>query len=296
MHPFLKKTFSIIVMACLLSFISNRIFFYHQGFLERTAAKIVYPFIWVSGTVASTLQSMTAKKVTYAALQEKYQQLCHDHSILLEEVVSLHAQEHLYNQIKELVEFKERYNHQDSILAKILVKNIASNEHYFLVNCGKHQGITQDMVALYQNNLIGRVTEAYDSYSKVLLITDQHCKIAAYTGKTHADGIAHGYNCISRCKLTYVSHLFKIEDNDLVISSGQGLVFPEGFCLGKIVSHILQEKSLYHQIEIEPLVTLESITHCLLAHAPAMQSSNISENAQTIPEKPAGLSPAFSPE
>lgn len=271
MHPFLKKILSIVAMACLLSFLANRIMFYNQGLLERTAAKIVFPFFWISGNIASTIQSITAKKVAYNTLQEQYTQLCSDHAALLDEVITLRASEHVYNAIKELVEFKERYSPQDLTLAKILVKNISSNEHYFLVNRGTRHGIAKDMIALHQNHLIGRVSDVYDFYSKVLLITDQHCKIAAYTSKTHADGIVHGYNCINRCRLTYVSHLFKIEDKDLIVSSGQGLVFPEGFCLGKIVAHSLQEKSLYHLIDIEPIINLATITHCLLAHASAMR-------------------------
>ena len=271
MHPLLKKTVSCFVLACLLLFTTNRLVSFKQGFLEHTAAKITYPFLWVSGWIASTVHAMTTKRDTYHALQEKYTQLNTNYMNMLDELIALQAHQHLYENIKELVEFKARYDHDNSVLAKVLVKNIASNEHYFLVNRGTRDGVSKDMVVLFKNHLIGRVSDAYDFYSKVILITDQHCKIAAYTSKTRADGIVHGYNCINRCKLTYVSHLFKIENNDLVISSGQGLVFPEGFCLGKIVQHSLQEKSLYHSVEIEPMVNLATINHCLIANASSIR-------------------------
>lgn len=267
MHPLLRKTLSLIAVGCLFLFLANRLLFFKQGFLERTTAKITYPFFWVSGGIASTIQSITAKKDSYNFLQAKHTQLQVDYMNVLDQLIALQATQQMYDKIKELVEFKERYNPDSTILAKVLVKNISSDEHYFLINRGTRDGMAKDMVALFKNHLIGRVSDVYDFYSKVVLITDQHCKIAAYTSKTRADGIVHGYNCINRCKLTYVSHLFKIENNDLVISSGQGLVFPEGFCLGKIITHSLQEKSLYHVIEIEPMVNLASINHCLIADA-----------------------------
>jgi cell shape-determining protein MreC len=64
----------------------------------------------------------------------------------------------------------------------------------------------------------------------------------------------------------YVSHLASVVTDDLIFSSGQGLVFPEGFCLGKIVKQTLKEKALYYEIEIEPLVDLASLFFCLLTN------------------------------
>ena len=50
-------------------------------------------------------------------------------------------------------------------------------------------------------------------------------------------------------------------------------MFPEGFCLGKIVSHVLQEKELYHRVEIEPLINLERLRYCLLTSYDLIQTA-----------------------
>jgi cell shape-determining protein MreC len=55
-----------------------------------------------------------------------------------------------------------------------------------------------------------------------------------------------------------------VKDFDLVLSSGQGLIFPEGFCLGRIKQHELKEKELYHKVVLEPLVNLQTVGFCLL--------------------------------
>lgn len=68
----------------------------------------------------------------------------------------------------------------------------------------------------------------------MVLITDKHSEVAAYTNITNANGIVKGINNPDECELIYVNHLLSVSDEDLVLSSGQGLVFPEGFCLGQV--------------------------------------------------------------
>ena len=80
----------------------------------------------------------------------------------------------------------------------------------------------------------------------------------------YANGIVIGQNMVNSCKMHYVSHLLDVVDDDLIISSGKGFVFPEGFCIGKIVKHCHSHDTLYHEIEIEPSVNLKSIKYCLL--------------------------------
>lgn len=265
MHPLVKKIITFCAIFVLLYFLANRMLFFRQGFLENAAAKIMYPFLVLTNAITSTIGHITESKDSYQKLESKYQKLQKDYLDIIDLVVELQATHRTYQNLKEVIEFKSRYQRIDPIVAKILVKHFSHNEHYILINRGIRDGIHKDMVAFYQRHVIGRVIEVYDFYSKVMLITDQRCKIAGFTGKTHAPGIVQGYNCVNRCHFTYVSHLFNIQNNDLVISSGEGLVFPQGFCLGKIVVHDLQEKSLYHYVEIEPMINVETISHCLLA-------------------------------
>jgi rod shape-determining protein MreC len=246
--------------------------FFDKGSLERTTSYVVYPFLWTANSVSSMFKNISQQKMCYETLRTNYEKLQKDYVELLDEVIKSRATQHAYNDIKELTEFQQRYNNQQATLAKILLKHIDSSEHYYLVNRGTRDNIHPNMIALYHNHLVGKVSDVYDFYSKIVLITDQHCKVAAYTNKTQATGIVQGYNNINRCTLSYVSHFFKIEDHDMVLSSGQGFVFPEGFCLGSVISHVLAEKSLYHYIEIAPLINFEAIHYCILVEPSAIKA------------------------
>ncbi len=163
--------------------------------------------------------------------------------------------------IKELHAFNERYKQQGSI-AQIVARYISAESHYFLVDAGSQKGIAKDMVVLYENNLIGKVTEVYPTWSKVCLVTDRNCKVAAYCAQTKAQGIYEGCNDQASAALSFVNHLSQIETGDLVLSSGEGLVFPEGFALGKVASY--ENDGLYKQVKIEPLCDIREIDYCLI--------------------------------
>jgi rod shape-determining protein MreC len=266
MESLTKKILWGLGTAAFIFFVINRLFFFSYGFLEKLGTGITYPIVRLSSIISTGIKNTCERKASYEHLHQKYIAVKNAYLDALTENIQLKALLHYDQMSKDLRDFQERYQLPHMTLAKILVKNITDDEHYFLVNKGINDGISKDMIALYKFQLIGKVSEVYSNYSKVLLITDQMCKVAAFAHQTKAQGIVHGQNIINRCSMNYVSHLFKVVDHDLVLSSGQGLVFPEGFCLGKIVSHELKEKSLYHEIELEPLVNLQALEFCMLSN------------------------------
>jgi len=265
MRPIIKKAFLLAGLMGLFFFMADRFLFFKSGFFENIASKITYPFMWASSSIASSIQSMKNETLAYEFLQGKYEQLKTDYMGMVDEVIKLRASARMYDSVKELIEFRARYNLADKLIAKVLLRNITTDQHYYLINRGTRDGVTKDMIALHQLHLVGRVSEVFDFYSKVTLITDQFSKVSAFTSQTQAQGIVQGFNCINRCNLSYVNHLMTIQDNDLILSSGQGLIFPEGYCLGKIVVHNLKEKELYHHIQIEPIINLEVLQYVILS-------------------------------
>ncbi len=234
-----------------------------MDWMDSLAASCCYPWIALSGAISNRITHWHDDQAAYADIKTRYQALQKEYMAAIDDLIAANAERHTYVQSKDLVAFAERYN-LTGIIAHIMVKHVDDTAHYYLVNVGSRDGIKKDMVAVYQRHLIGRVTEVYDWYSKIMLITDEKSKVSAYTSKTHAPGIVQGYNVPTGCNFTYVSHLFQVVDNDLIISSGQGQIYPQGFCLGKIVWHSIKEKELYHYIELKPIINLHGLSHVMV--------------------------------
>ena len=264
MHPFLKKTVIFFALAITGLYALHKVAFPEHDFFDQVASCVTYPFYCISGGVSDRYTHWKNDKLAYSFLKERYEALQKDYMGLLDEVITLQAQRHVYENVNELISFSQRYNLEHGITARVIFKHLDDSSHYILVNHGSSHGVKKDMVALYQNHVVGRVTDVYGWYSKVMLITDERSKVAAYTSKTQAPGIVQGFNNSSCCNFTYVSHLFQVTDNDLVISSGQGQVYPQGFCLGRIALHMIKDKELYYHIEIKPVVNFHGLRYVLL--------------------------------
>ncbi len=230
---------------------------YYGSWVSNVTATVTYPILRLNRRWIEPF-----KKQLYAAEKPAdIQSLQRQNQLLQLQNVRLRAALAYAENIKELHAFNERYRQQGSI-AQIVARYITPESHYFLVDAGSQKGIAKDMVVLYENNLIGKITEVYPSWSKACLVTDRNCKVAAYCAQTKAHGIYEGINDQSNAALNFVNHLSEVEPGDLVLSSGEGLVFPEGFALGKVASY--ENDGLYKQVKIEPLCNIRDIDYCLI--------------------------------
>lgn len=260
----IKKVIIFVAVPLLMFFVAQRIFFFRHSFLEKAASYFVHPALYIANTVGGPIKKAAKNRYEYKNLLIRCKKLALERENILQENVQLRALIHYSEKSKELVEFQERYKLKDAILAKILVKNFTSEEHSMIVNRGSRDGIQENMVAIYKFQLLGKVKRVFPTYSKVVFITDTYSKVSAYTNTGDSRGIVHGTNQLNSCHLKYVSHLKTIHNGDFVLSSGQGLIFPEGFCLGKIIN--VKTNDLCHYVEVEPLIDFSNIEMCYLTN------------------------------
>lgn len=181
---------------------------------------------------------------------------------LLERALSrLQAQRAYLNGSKELHAFNKRFNLQGRV-AKILAKSLTDTDQFFLIDMGSNENVQKDTIVLYNNAVVGKVVEVYPLHSKICLITDAQCKMGAYTAPDRAQGIHEGCNATGQTQLKYVDHLSHICKGDTVLTSGKGLLFPEGYTLGT-VSKVVPD-GLYQQVTLAPACDFERIEYCML--------------------------------
>lgn len=253
-----------ISILCFSWYVTNRTVYFYEGFLERVGSTCVYPFLWASSIINNGLLNISQKKQSYQALEAQNQELQKSYDALQGALIKAHSSIQFAQDTQEILEFKKRFDLSNAMLAKILVKNISPEEHTVILNRGSRDGVKKDMVAIYKLQIVGKVIHVTEYYSKLQLITDKECKVASHANTTGAGGIITGTNEINRCHFDYVSYINPVESEDLIFSSGQGMVFPEGFCLGKISKLITHDKALYHTIEVTPLIDLTTLAYCLL--------------------------------
>lgn len=256
-----KNIFVYLLLCALFFFILHRLVTQQQGYLEKLSSCFVYPVLWLYKSTLLELNNYLSRNRNIHDLHTSIQQLSQELLTARAENIAIKSTQIYQENIQKISSYIERYNAKRSFIAQVLVRHFADNNHYLLVSGGSMQNISIDMVAVYKNCLIGRVVEVYPWYCKVQLITDRNCNIACITTESKVNGIHSGCNQ-SLTELNYVSHLSPIIVGETLISNGEGLIFPYGFGIGKIVSY--QTGSLYQIIQVKPLVDATTLSYCVL--------------------------------
>ncbi|MCA9770412.1 rod shape-determining protein MreC [Candidatus Dependentiae bacterium] len=257
-----KKIVVFMLVVSLIWFLTSRIFFYKPGILDYTASYFVYPVISMQRAIVKPLLTFFDRKRSYKELEQQFYKVQKERDALLATNIMLRSTQLFIDNTKEIIDFKKRYKVGNAILGGVLLKNISPQEHFFLVDKGFRDGVEVDAVAVWKNCLLGRVTQVFGWYSKITLITDKQCNVAVYGVKHGAAGIHRGCNRNDTACLEHVSHLSSIDVGELLISSGQGLVFPKGFALGNVSDY--RPGELFHNVKVKPLVDIQNLEYCYL--------------------------------
>ena len=251
----------IIFVVISLFFIIHNLMIFAPGVLERWTSRIAYPLLCVQKSVHEKVQSFSTWKSRQTELVQLIDQLKSERDELQAQLIEAEQQLTFANDIEEVATFKKRYYDIPTVLGQVIYRELSPCTSYIYVDAGDNKGIQQDMVAVYKHCLVGRVQEVYPAYCKVLLVLDPQCKVAATCAHTYATGIHEGTNG-ELSTLNYVSHLQRIEDGDMVVSSGQGTIFPRGFVLGRIKNQ--ERNELYYHINVEPLLDFNLLPYCYI--------------------------------
>ena len=227
---------------------------------KYTYSCLLYPFLLSQKYIAVPIKKFFQEQQDKQELQEMIFKLHRKNKKLLSKNMQLRAAGAFYDQVKEVVDFKKRYKVDTMQFCQIIFKHVNENAHFIFIDKGSAQDIEKDMVAVCNNCLLGRVVEAFPNYSKVVLVTDKACKVAAYCANTKSQGIHVGGNKEREASLQRVTHFSCVQKGDLVLSSGHGLVFPQGFALGKI--NQIKKGELYHEITIKPAFEIAAVDYC----------------------------------
>lgn len=160
--------------------------------------------------------------------------------------------------LRHLLGMKERITF-DSVPASIISKDPDNWFRTLIINRGTSDGIKENMPVIAfrkgQKAVIGKIIEARGSISRIQPIISPDLRIGVQLQENRYPGLLYGYSSNSGlCKVDYISRGAKIKKGDVVITSGQGGIFPPGMLVGKIVKSEILESSAYQRAVVVPFI------------------------------------------
>jgi rod shape-determining protein MreC len=112
--------------------------------------------------------------------------------------------------------------------------------------------------------VVGQVIEVSELTSRVLLVSDASHGIPVRVTRNDVRAIANGTGEIDQVELRHVAKSTDVIAGDLLVTSGLGNRFPEGYPVARVTSVSRDDGQSYAVINAQPLAALDRIRYVLL--------------------------------
>jgi len=134
---------------------------------------------------------------------------------------------------------------------------------------GEDAGVTANLAILTPEGLVGRVERATAHQARVLTILHRDCAVAARVARTGVEGVIRwDFDDRPTLRLLYLSSQEDVKPGDLVVTSGQGGIFPEGIRIGTVERVALEPNGLMKEIVVKTAVDFRGLEQ-VLVYTPA---------------------------
>lgn len=154
---------------------------------------------------------------------------------------------------------------QENVLAaEVIGVSPELSHHYVLISKGSRHGvyIGQSVVDAY--GLFGQVVEVSDQQSRVLMISDPTHAVPVKVNRNGRRAIARGIGRLHELSLEYVAATADVKVGDLLVSSGLGGRFPEGYPVAQVTKVVHDPGRDFADIKALPTAELDRAKHVLV--------------------------------
>lgn len=131
-----------------------------------------------------------------------------------------------------------------------------------ILNQGANDGVKIGDAVVYENNLVGKITQVSANLSNVTLLTNSSSLFTAETLETKAQGVVKGQGG-GEVILDNVILADTLQKDDLVVTADdmdiQNSGFPPDLTVGKIISVSKNPSDLFQKADIQPLVDFSNL-------------------------------------
>ncbi|MRJ45323.1 rod shape-determining protein MreC [Idiomarina loihiensis] len=133
-----------------------------------------------------------------------------------------------------------------------------------VINKGTLSGVYEGQPVLDSNGIIGQVQDVGGNTARVLLLSDQSHAISLRSERSDIRVLAQGTGDIGRLELMFIPHSTELKEGDLLMSSGLGGIFPEGYPVATIRQIVRDESLPFAKVIADPVSALDRVRNVLL--------------------------------
>lgn len=125
-----------------------------------------------------------------------------------------------------------------------------------LVDVGTAHGVRPNDPVISPKGIVGRIAKPGVHHSTVLLLSDTSSRIPVITSEGRVPAIVQGQGPGAFLEVKFIPRNDPVALGEILLSSGQGGVFPKGIPVARVVEVTPADVSLFQKVYAEPLLAL----------------------------------------
>lgn len=170
--------------------------------------------------------------------------------------------------LRSLLEFAEKHTDYDFEIANVVSWDTGGYGSTMTISKGASAGLEAGMCAITESGqVVGLITETGNNWATVTSILDTTSEIGAYIFGSGYTCIAHGDFDLQNdgvLQASYLSSSANVRNNDQVLTSGDGDIYPPGLVIGNITDVGNDETNVAKYAIIQPTVELSEVSQVFI--------------------------------
>lgn len=233
------------------------------GILSNTFGTLLSPFQEATSYVAGCL--------SYGIDREKFE---NENKLLKQQLVTAQKRAADYedllkenNRLRAMLELKKNSKDMQLCAADVIATDATNWSSTLRINKGLSNGIKKNDTVITEAGLVGYVTEVGRSWAEVTTIIDISSSVSVVVERIDEYCMLQGDISLYEkglCTMKYASIDSSVSIGDIISTSGDGGIFPQGIQIGKIKEIEVNTNGISQDAVIEPFVDFSKLDTVLI--------------------------------
>ncbi|BBN80284.1 cell shape-determining protein MreC [Pseudoalteromonas sp. A25] len=266
----LQLRLTVAVMLSIILIVGDR--FTQGGDMIRTSLHTaVSPLLYLASMPYEVFNSGAKSLQTREQLNEENSTLKHKQLLQSEQLQQLQFLQQENKKLRALLNASAREKNTRQI-AQVISVHSNPYSHQVVVNRGTIDGVTESQPVIDEMGLVGQLTQVGTTTSRVLLMTDITHATPVRILRNDVRTVVEGIGKINKLKLSHVPHSLDVRIGDVLVTSGLGGTFPEGYPVA-VVTELNRDEGLpFAQVYAEPIAQLDRVRLLLILGRTSQES------------------------
>lgn len=223
----------------------------------------VAPIQYAANMPGAMLNWASTTITTQTHLLEENERLTQENVLLSEKIQKINFLEQENTHLRALLGSVAKQGTR-KVVAEVMAVDNNPYSHQIVINKGTIHGVFEGQAVIDEHGIVGQILHVATTNSRVLLISDITHAIPTRLLKNNVQLIVTGTGSLNELTLEHVAHSTDITVGDVLISSGLGGVFPQGYPVANITQVTRDESRPFANVKASPVAKLDRLKYLLL--------------------------------